>query len=167
MDINQRKEQFSLAYVRAIAAAAGFSTARPEVDDDSIDLGISAKSGILFRRAPRLELQAKCTARSPLRADEETFSFQLKLKNYDDLRNEVVMVPRILVVMLVPAIADDWCQHHDDRTVLMHTAYWVSLRNRPETTNETSVSVSIAKAQQFTVASLQALMDGIQEERMP
>jgi len=38
VDLNQRKEQFSNAYVRAVASVAGFTLAKPEVDDDSIDL---------------------------------------------------------------------------------------------------------------------------------
>ena len=38
MDINQRKEQFSRAYVLAVASAAGYAWYQPSVDDDSIDL---------------------------------------------------------------------------------------------------------------------------------
>ncbi len=38
MDIDQRKEQFSHAYVKAVAAVAGFAWYKPSVDDDSIDL---------------------------------------------------------------------------------------------------------------------------------
>jgi hypothetical protein len=40
MDINQQKEQFSITYVRAIAAVSGYSIYRPEIDNDSVDLGI-------------------------------------------------------------------------------------------------------------------------------
>jgi hypothetical protein len=36
MDINQQKEQFSITYVRAIAAVAGYSLYRPEIDNDSV-----------------------------------------------------------------------------------------------------------------------------------
>ena len=61
MDLNQQKEQFSRAYVQAVAAAAGFATYIPDVDDDSIDMGIAA-GGKESRRRPRLELQLKCTA---------------------------------------------------------------------------------------------------------
>ncbi|WP_242037834.1 DUF4365 domain-containing protein [Tolypothrix sp. FACHB-123] len=35
MDVNQQKEQFSNAYVRAVASIAGYSVYRPEVDDDN------------------------------------------------------------------------------------------------------------------------------------
>lgn len=45
MELNQQKELFSEAYVRAVAAVGGFSVSQPEVDDDSIDLKIVARGG--------------------------------------------------------------------------------------------------------------------------
>ena len=72
MYINQRKEQFSVAYVRAIAALAGYSFYKPEIDDDSVDLGIVGRDGTGPLSSPRLELQLKCTLVSP------TFLFLLQ-----------------------------------------------------------------------------------------
>ncbi len=66
MDINQQKEQFSITYIRAIAAVAGYSLYRPEIDNDSVDLGIVARGGTGIILSPRLELQLKCTARDIL-----------------------------------------------------------------------------------------------------
>ncbi|MEZ2225342.1 MAG: hypothetical protein ACBR50_03540 [Microcoleus sp.] len=45
MELNQQKELFSKAYVRAVAAVAGFSVNQLEVDDDSIDLHIVGRGG--------------------------------------------------------------------------------------------------------------------------
>lgn len=45
MELNQQKELFSKAYVRAVAAVAGFSIDPLELDFDSIDLQITAGSG--------------------------------------------------------------------------------------------------------------------------
>ena len=44
----QQKEQFSIAFVRAIAAVSGYNITRCEVDDDSVDLGLkgSRREGI-------------------------------------------------------------------------------------------------------------------------
>ncbi|MEO5365718.1 MAG: hypothetical protein H7831_05085 [Magnetococcus sp. WYHC-3] len=52
MDSNVQKEHFSEAYVRAVAAVAGYSVSRPGVDDDSVDLTISAPGGNGTLRAP-------------------------------------------------------------------------------------------------------------------
>ena len=43
MDLSQRKEQWSRVYVRAIGTAAGYTIYTPEVDDDSVDLGIAGR----------------------------------------------------------------------------------------------------------------------------
>jgi Domain of unknown function (DUF4365) len=84
MDINQQKEQFSITYIRAIAAVAGYSLYRPEVDNDSVDLGIVSRGGTGKIVAPRLELQLKSTARNF--SNENYINYPLKLKNYNDLK---------------------------------------------------------------------------------
>jgi hypothetical protein len=63
MRINQREEQFSRAYVHAVASVAGYALYKPYVDDDSIDCGIAARgdAGIFF--SPRVELQLKSSSR--------------------------------------------------------------------------------------------------------
>ena len=42
-----------------------------------------------------------------------------------------------------------------------HCAYWTSLLGKPETTNETSVTVRLPRQQQFTVAALRTLMQKV------
>lgn len=56
MDINQQKEQFSITYIRAIAAVAGYSLYRPEIDNDSVDLGILSRGGTGKIFSPRIVL---------------------------------------------------------------------------------------------------------------
>ncbi|BAY95550.1 MULTISPECIES: DUF4365 domain-containing protein [unclassified Tolypothrix] len=105
MDINQQKEQFSITYIRAIAAVAGYSLYRPEIDNDSVDLGIISRGGTGKILSPRLELQLKCTARDIL--DKNYIRYPLILKNYNDLKINA-LVPRILVVVLIPEKITDW-----------------------------------------------------------
>jgi hypothetical protein len=57
MDENQQKEQFSYAYVRAVASVAGYGVHRPEPDDDSVDLVVSARGSLTLRL---LALAAGC-----------------------------------------------------------------------------------------------------------
>jgi hypothetical protein len=70
MDVSQRKEQFSLAYVRAVASVAGFSASIPEVDDDSEDLILSGRIVAGVPSRPKIALQLKCTSEDVLRGDE-------------------------------------------------------------------------------------------------
>jgi hypothetical protein len=165
MDLNQQKEQFSHAYVKAVAAVAGFAWYKPSVDDDSIDLGLAQTGGAGTVRSPRLEMQLKCHAQSTPTSDH--FSFALSLKNYDDLRDPNVMINRILVVVLVPDDLDEYLAQTEKQLSLRRCGYWVSLRGLPASENQTRKSVQIPRTQRFTVKSLQEIMQRISEGDLP
>jgi hypothetical protein len=165
MDLNQRKEQFSRAYVLAVAAAAGYAWYQPSVDDDSIDLGLAEKGGGGTVRSPRLELQLKCHAAETLAG--ESFSHDLKVKNYEDLRDATVQVPRILIVVLVPEDVGSWLTATENELVMRRCGYWVSLRGLPATPNENTIAVSIPRAQVFHPESLRTIMGRIGHGGVP
>ena len=96
LTIPDQKEGLSLAYVKALAARAGFSTGVPEPDRDSVDVRIMAGGP----RRPALDLQLKATADLP-EAQDGFRRFRLRIKNYDDLRVET-QTPRLLVVLDLP-----------------------------------------------------------------
>ena len=164
MDISQQKEQFSQTYVRAIAIAAGYSLYKPEVDDDSVDLGIAAKGGKGYLRSPRLELQLKCTSQTI--ADRKRLKYPLSLKNYNDLRANV-HVPRLLVVVLVPERPMDWLQHSEEALCMKHCGYWISLRGQSATQNTTAVTIELPRSNQFTVEALQGIVELISQGGFP
>ncbi|GCL40132.1 hypothetical protein SR1949_52660 [Sphaerospermopsis reniformis] len=164
MDINQQKEQFSITYVRAIAAVAGYSIYRPEIDNDSVDLGIISRGGTGKIFSPRVELQLKCTARDVL--EENCIKYPLILKNYHDLRINS-LVPRILVVVLVPEKITDWIKQTEEELCLRYCAYWVSLRGMPDTTNTTNVTIKIPRSNQFTLDALQTIIQRISLGDLP
>jgi hypothetical protein len=158
MHIDQRKEQFSKAYVHAVAAVAGYATYELSVDDDSIDFAIAARGSEHTTRRPRLEMQLKCTHSDVRGADH--LSYPLKIKNYDDLRADVI-VPRILVVVMVPEDVNLWLQHSEEKLCLKHCAYWVSLLGEPPTSNTDTVTVHLPRANQFNASALQSMMESI------
>jgi hypothetical protein len=165
MDLSQQKEQFSFAYVRAVAAAAGFGVSEPSVDDDSIDLMIASRSTTGTVKRPRLELQVKCTEGEALA--DESFSYPLKIKNYDDLRDPDVLVPRVLVVVKVPAEVDQWAASSDEELILRRCGYWASLRGMDATENKATVSISVRREDRFTVDGLRAMMQRIEQKEQP
>jgi hypothetical protein len=164
MDISQQKEQFSITYIRAVTSVAGYSLYRPEVDDDSIDLGIVARGGVGTVSSPRLELQLKCTAKNII--DKKYIRYPLNLKNYNDLKVHP-LVPRILVVVLVPKNLADWLKQTEEELCLRYCAYWISLRGMPETENATNVTIEIPRSNQFTVEALQAIIQRISFGDLP
>jgi hypothetical protein len=157
MDPNIQKEQFSIAYVQAVATVAGAKILRTDVDDDSIDIGLERMGGY----APKLDLQLKCT--TDALPDGGDTSFVLKLKNYDDLRRPT-MVPRWLVVMYVPTDAADWLSFAapPKEVVLKHCAWWTSLAGAEEVDNTASVTVHLAYANVFTPKALKAKLDQVE-----
>ena len=153
MDINARKEQFSNAFVLAIAAVAGCSAAKPTVDNDSIDWTISNR----LPRRPKVDLQLKCTSGDA--GGGEYMSYPLKRKNYDDLIVTDLISPRILVLVTVPDDIQDWMLLSAEELVLRHGAYWLNLMGQPPTENETNITVHVPRTQVFKVESLKALME--------
>jgi hypothetical protein len=165
MDINQQKEQFSNAYLRAVASVAGYTCYKPEPDTDSVDWGIAAVGGKGTTRSPRVEMQLKCTGRSVM--DVECVRFPLKIKNYDDLRAENYQVPRILIVVAVPQDIKEWLLHSEEELAMRHCGYWVSLRGHGASTNSETVTVALPRKQQFTVDALRDMMVRIGNGDLP
>src|SRR5205823_824819 len=165
MDLAQKKQEFSRAHVKAVAAACGYATEVPSVDDDSVDLVLTAKGGSGTFRSPKLDLQLKCTAREVV--GERNINFPLEIKNYDELRPTNFMVPRILVIVVVPDNVDNWITHSENELVLRHCGYWYSLRGLPATDNVRSVTVNIPRTQVFDVASVTDIMRRIGEGEFP
>lgn len=110
-------------------------------------------------RAPRLELQLKSTSRDLL--EDNYLRSPLKLRNYNDLRLLDFAIPRILVVLVLPENLGDWLQQSESELCIRYCAYWVSLRGMLETQNTTTVTISILRSNQFTVAALQSIMQRI------
>jgi len=155
-----------LLYLQAVTTVAGYTLYKPFVDDDSVDWGVAAKGGTGSIRAPRLELQLKCTSRRDIQ-DDNSIRYPLKLKNYDDLRMDNFAIPRILVVVLIPKTPEDWLTQSERELCIRGCGYWISLRGMPETPNTNSVNVTIPKTNQFTVAALQSIMEGISKGVQP
>lgn len=157
MDDNQKKELFSKAFVKALAAQSGLRSAEPDVDDDSIDVIIRGRGYHTSIRNPQIDVQLKCTANDE--GDEDILKFPLSLKNYNDLKGEDVLCPRYLFVLVVPPSCEDWLVHHSTSSIIKHCCYWFSLRGMPTVQNNTSVTLSIPRSQRLTSQSMIYLMD--------
>jgi len=160
MDLNQQKAQFSIAYAHAVATVAGLKVFRCDVDDESVDITLGQSGGGGTIRSPRLDIQLKCTERNVLRDDG--IHFPLKRKNYDDLRDPQLMVPRILVVLLVPAKLAAWLSEIPERQLCMHrSAWWMSLNGADERPDVDTPTVVLPRANVFNVDSLKEIMQSL------
>ncbi|WP_407890518.1 DUF4365 domain-containing protein [Scytonema sp. NUACC26] len=114
--------------------------------------------------SPRLEVQLKCTAKDL--SNENYIKYPLNLKNYNELKINA-LVPRILVVVLVPDKIIDWLKQTEDELCLRYCAYWVSLRGAPDTENTTNVTIEIPRSNQLTPDALQAIIQRISFGGLP
>ncbi len=122
---NQRKEQFSRAYLHTVAATAGFQIETSQVDAGSIDAVIRCDGPA---DPIRLDVQLKCTAQDvPL---PDPLPFRLPSKNYNELRRRISM-PMILAVLVVPRDDGCWLEHQVDAWVGRYACFWLSLRGIP------------------------------------
>ena len=160
-----RKEQFSRAYVQAVAATAGFAWSSPSVDDDSIDMTLAARGGKGTIRSPRIDLQLKCHAHAEW--TQPTFTYPLEIKNYNDLRDTAVMVPRILVIVVIPTVTDEWILHSEHELALRRCGYWTSLFGLPPTENQHTVSIEIDRRNQFHADGLTRIMQRVSGRGQP
>ena len=153
MDLNTRKERFSLAYVNAVAPYADCEVLEPQVDRGSVDgyLVGPARSRDLIR------FQAKATEQDVMRDDR--LHFPLSKRDYDNLRT--ALFPFVLIVVLVPDDETRWLTQTEDELCLRHCGYWMSLAGRPEVSNTNSVTVHIPTANVFGSSGLTDLMDKV------
>jgi hypothetical protein len=161
MTENEQKQQLSVAYVHAVAARAGYACQIVHIDDDSVDVQLAARGKVhetAVLRSPKIDIQLKATAQRFLKEDH--LAFPVPLKNYNDLREES-LVPRLLVVLLLPQDETRWLEQTEEQMISRHCAYWSSLLGREETDSAASVTVHLPRRQQFTVASLAALMEKV------
>lgn len=139
-------------------------------DNNGIDATVTAWGpfeGGGYLSEVTLNVQLKATISQPA-DDGANFSYYLKgISRYDDLRTETVAIPRILVVLFLPADGSQWLEHSSEQLALRRCAYWESLRGAPATSNESGVTVKLPKIQTFSAEALKGLMARLSRRDFP
>lgn len=163
---NDLKSAFGLAFVRAVAHAAGFLTAEAnrEWDGDGVDLMVFARDEHGLVRSPRIEVQVKATQQPD---EGDPIAFDLRAKNYDELIAASWQVPRILVVVFVPPERELWIDCAPEQLVLRRASYWCNLRGLAPVANGRSVRVRIPRANLLDVAAVQGIMARVRGGQQP
>ena len=161
MDINTQKEEFSYAYVDAVASAAGCICQRTTTPLDrlGVDLIITGIAERGLPNFPILYIQVKCTSRDIL--NENSLRYPLNIKNYEELSANNAYPPRILIVVTVPEQPKDWLQQTEAELCLKRCAYWISLKGAAPTDNKETVTISIARTNIFSTDALTTIMQRI------
>ena len=166
---NLQKEQFSRAYVHAVASRAGLAWIEPRPDQDSVDVTLradrlqlaemlrgSGRASDAVRKGPlTIDLQLKATAVAGV-LEEHHVKYPLDVHNYNDLRLDLAarQSPILLVVLVLPENGDTWLEQTDEAMTIRRCAYYLSLCGWPESKNQKSVTVPIPRANRFTATAL-------------
>lgn len=160
LPISDRQDLFSVSYVRAVVAAAGFNFSKTELDRNSDDLHIEHLQRDEF--VPyygRLLVQIKCTYAHTI-SEDDTIHYPLPIRNYNHLRMERIE-PRILIVVLVPRpelTEEPWVECVERNTLFRYRAYWHSLMGLEARDNQETVTVKVPASNSFDVDAVRMLM---------
>jgi hypothetical protein len=157
MTREDRQEALSLAYVHAVAAAAGV-THSARLKDYGIDLTLHeviGEPGLYVESGRAIEIQLKSTtAAIETRA---TVSYDLSVRAYDILRAETKQT-RLLVLLVLAEDEAEWLVQTGTKAELRRGLFWMSLRGRPAVPNRSSVRIQIPRRQVFTATAVREIM---------
>ncbi|WP_236655348.1 DUF4365 domain-containing protein [Streptacidiphilus carbonis] len=163
LPITARQEQFSLAYVRLVAAAAGCSIKCHETDYDGVDITISSSAEYDTFYCPEFELQLKCTTQQRYLTDGD-MAWPMKAEPFARLTNPKRYVPAFLGVLLVPEDPSVWLDHNDKGLLAKGTMFWQRACHLGATAQgRGSRTVHLPRTNVFDVSQLLGIMRTIGE----
>lgn len=79
-------------------------------------------------------------------------------------KSDLVIIPRILIVIRIPDSLDESLLQADDKLVLKHCGHWISLKGRPPLSGKGEYEmVKIPLKNKFDVNALQNMMRSVAE----
>lgn len=159
---NRAKESMSLAYLRAIAAQAGFNT-RCYEHDEGVDVEIGSSKALERnkngKRLPGFFLSFQAKSTSDRRFIDTALSYDLKVKNYNDLRDPDAS-QQFLFVYLLPTSPNHWIRYGESTGCrLSHIGYFLDLKGAPPVDRDpkSTIAVRIPMCNRLTAHTLIAL----------
>ena len=166
------ESELSYAYLHAVASHAGMAcnVGNRHEDNNGIDATLIAWGPFTnggYLTEVTIKVQLKATVAVPVDDGANLSYFLRGVNRYDDLRAESVSNARILVVLFLPANAQEWLHHSADQLALRRCAYWQSLRGAPVTSNGSGATVKLPKNQMFSAQSLTGLAARLSKPDFP
>lgn len=168
LNSSQAKEQFSLAYLHAVATSARCTLSDPKVDNERVDVTIRQTASHTLYSSANVDVQLKCSSLDIMKSDG--IHFKLDGDHYNDLADPKRYDPVILVVLHVPRDPSQWLSYPGGSPAsgmtLKNVAHWVSLNGANPTTQGTK-TVVLPKANVFDVSNLLGILSRIGNGRKP
>ena len=153
----------------AIAASVGMNFSTRDFDY-GIDLTLhevttrtnpSTGKKRLVESGRTLDIQIKSTTIAIM--DQEQIAYDLDVDAYDDLRDERVQTPRILVLHVQPFEEADRVSQTPSELKLGGCCYWASLKRLGPVINTATTRIKIPRSQLFCAVQLEQIMARINQ----
>ncbi|SHF54375.1 DUF4365 domain-containing protein [Streptoalloteichus hindustanus] len=163
LPITARQEQFSLAFVRMVAAAAGCSIKSHETDYDGVDITVVSSAEYEKYYCPEFEIQLKCTTQHHLLKDDH-LAWSLERDRFLKLVNPKRFTPALLGVLLIPEDPHQLLDLSEEGMTSSSRMYWEHATNLGRIEDgKASRTVRLPRINLFDVRGLQSLMHRIGE----
>ena len=166
MDTQKIKEDLSMSYMSIVSAAVGIGFEIVRHDEDSIDSIIKKilelDGGTKFNS--QISVQLKTTSSKSQYSDNGDYiTYQLKVKNYNDLCMAASM-PSMLALLILPEDENEWVNWSPEEIIINGCMYWVNLQKCDSSKNAGNVSVKIPKTNRINSDSLLLLLEKAAKE---
>lgn len=167
---NDIKSELSYAYLHAVAARAGCECQVSQRHSDNRGIDVRLMANGQFAAPPSLTtfdvyIQLKATSQQ-LPVHSGKIAFDLDVEQYNKLRVTTAGNPWLLLLLRMPAAANDWLRCTPQALTLKRCAYWVSLHGAPASANQDTRRVYIPQQNRFTVAALTSLLTRFAREEV-
>lgn len=168
---NNIEAELSYAYLHAVAAknAMACRAGDRHEDNNGIDAQLSAWGSWpeTYLKEVTLNFQLKATKVQPRDTGTHIPYYFKGIQRYNDLRQNVHAVPRLLVVLFLLDNADEWLFHSTDQLALRRCAFWVSLLGAPASDNGAGVTIQLPKSQMFSPDELSRVVERFAKRDYP
>lgn len=158
LPLSEKKQQFSLAYVQLVVAAAGFYVKDPKTDYDGVDITIVSSAEYDRFYSPQFELQVKCTSQTDIVRQEDAV-WRMEAGPFRRLTNKKRFCPAYLGVLVVPADPAAWLVQDETHLITESRMYWARAADLGEIRDDAaSITVHLPRSNLFDVAQLRDIM---------
>ncbi|WP_216918048.1 DUF4365 domain-containing protein [Nocardia sp. NBC_01377] len=163
LPITARQEQFSLGFIRLVAAAAGCSIKSHETDYDGVDITIVASAEYSKYYCPEFDMQLKCTTQHR-RLGADHLAWSMERDRFVKLVNPKRYIPALLAVLLIPENPDELVDLSEAGLTSSSRMYWEYAANLGGMDDDKgSKTVHLPRKNLFDVDGLNAIMRTIGE----
>jgi hypothetical protein len=158
-------EEFSYAYVRALAAQAGieYDPAPKGMDNVGIDAALVDPSRAFDKPPVRFSAQIKCARKSKLKHKKTGVFYELKKKYYDQLTRSIPWNAILLIVVVVPDEPGSWVVRGDSNIIVSHDCYWFCLGGKPYSSHQHEDSKESIKLDEVNLLTPESFPDLMQK----